>query len=221
MHEWWCEGWLDLRWRTVGKSVDQHRLQTQVGLLDADPPRTRPHLNSVGPAVEVRGPRTLGGGEVGGATPTTVAAIAVVAVILLLVGLLWLLLLRALLVLLLSWRAFLPTSGGRGRQRLLHDVEDGGGGGSCRQPMNSLLDFLQTYIVEHLLERREGCRVCEDGAEMFEVLVQTAQDIPHENAIGDIDAKVGEGVGEALHLPIVVIDAEVTMNEALEGGVDV
>jgi hypothetical protein len=39
--------------------------------------------------------------------------------------------------------------------------------------------------------------------------------------VGDIDAEVGEGVSEALHLLIVVVDAEIALNEALEGGVDV
>jgi hypothetical protein len=39
--------------------------------------------------------------------------------------------------------------------------------------------------------------------------------------IGAVDAEVGEVVGETLHLSIVVIDAEVALNKALEGGVDV
>jgi hypothetical protein len=39
--------------------------------------------------------------------------------------------------------------------------------------------------------------------------------------ISDIDAEVGEGVDEALHLPTVVVDAEVALNEALECDVDV
>jgi hypothetical protein len=105
-HEWWREGWPDLRWRTVGKGTGQHSLWTQVRLLDADPLGTRPHLNSVSPGVEVGEPWTLGDRDVGEATATatataTPAAIAVVVVILLFAGLLWLLL-RALLVLLLS-----------------------------------------------------------------------------------------------------------------------
>jgi hypothetical protein len=61
----------------------------------------------------------------------------------------------------------------------------------------------------------------EDGTEVFDVLVQPAQGIQHESAIGDIDAEVSEGVGEALHLLTVVVDAEVALNEAPEGGVDV
>jgi hypothetical protein len=36
-----------------------------------------------------------------------------------------------------------------------------------------------------------------------------------------VDAKVGEGVGEALHLSTVVVDTEVILNEAPEGGIDV
>jgi hypothetical protein len=56
---------------------------------------------------------------------------------------------------------------------------------------------------------------------MFEVLVQPAQDVQHESTISDINAKVGEGVGKALHLRTVVIDAEVALNKALEGGIDV
>jgi hypothetical protein len=61
----------------------------------------------------------------------------------------------------------------------------------------------------------------EDGMETFEVLIQPTQDIQHKNAIDDVNTEVGEGVNEALHLPAIVIDTEVTLNEALEGGVDV
>jgi hypothetical protein len=61
----------------------------------------------------------------------------------------------------------------------------------------------------------------EDGAEMFEVLVQPAQDVHHKNAIGDINTEVGEGVDEALYLLTVVVDTEVALNKAPEGGVDV
>jgi hypothetical protein len=101
--EWWHEWQPDLWWRTVGKGAGQHSLRTQVGLLDADPPRIRSQLNCASLGVKVGGPRTLGGIGGGGATPTAAAAIAVVVVILLLAGLLrLLLLLRALLVLLLS-----------------------------------------------------------------------------------------------------------------------
>jgi hypothetical protein len=46
-------------------------------------------------------------------------------------------------------------------------------------------------------------------------------DIQHENAVGDINARVREGVDEVLHLLIVVVDAEVTLNEALRCHVDV
>jgi hypothetical protein len=105
-------------------------MQTQVGLLDTDPPETQPHLNHAGPGVEAGGPWTFGGRGVGGAT-ATIAAITVM-VILLLVGLLQLLLLTSLLVLLMSWLVFLPTGRGRGQQRLLHGVESCGGGGSDR-----------------------------------------------------------------------------------------
>jgi hypothetical protein len=110
---WWCEGWPDLRWRAIGKSIGQHSLWMQVRLLDTDPPGTQPHLNGVGPGVEVGGPQTLGCRGVGGATPTTTATIAIVAVILLFIGLLRLLFLRLLLLLLMSWRVFLPAGGAR------------------------------------------------------------------------------------------------------------
>jgi hypothetical protein len=39
--------------------------------------------------------------------------------------------------------------------------------------------------------------------------------------VNDIETEIGEGVGKALHVPTVVIDSEVTLNEALEGGIDV
>jgi hypothetical protein len=63
--------------------------------------------------------------------------------------------------------------------------------------------------------------MCEDGVEVFEVLVQPTQYVQHEDVVGDVDTEVGKGVGNALHLPIVVVDAEVALNEALKGGVDV
>jgi hypothetical protein len=109
-HEWWREGRPDLRWRTIGNSAGQHSLQTQVRLQDADPPRTWPHLNGVGPGVEVGGSQTLGCRGVGGATPTaaTATTIVFIAVILLFAGQM------QLLLLLLSWWAFLPA--GRGRR---------------------------------------------------------------------------------------------------------
>jgi hypothetical protein len=59
--------------------------------------------------------------------------------------------------------------------------------------------------------------VREDGMEVFKVLIQPTQNIQHENAVGDIDVEVGE----ALHLPTVVVDAEIVLNEAPEGGIDV
>jgi hypothetical protein len=57
--------------------------------------------------------------------------------------------------------------------------------------------------------------------EVFEVLFQPVQDVQHVNTVGDIDAEVSEGVGEALHLSTVVVDAEVTLNKAPESGIDV
>jgi hypothetical protein len=63
--------------------------------------------------------------------------------------------------------------------------------------------------------------VREDGTKVFEVLVQPVQDVQHKNAIGDVDVEIGEGVDEALHISTIVVDAEVALNEALKGGVDV
>jgi hypothetical protein len=63
--------------------------------------------------------------------------------------------------------------------------------------------------------------VCEDSTDVFKVLIQPTQDIQHENTIGNINVEVGEGVDEALHLSTVVLDTEVTLNEAPKGGVNV
>jgi hypothetical protein len=63
--------------------------------------------------------------------------------------------------------------------------------------------------------------MCEDGMEGFKVLVQPMSDVQHENTVDDVNTEVSKGVDKALHLLIVVVDAKVTLNEALEGGVDV
>jgi hypothetical protein len=63
--------------------------------------------------------------------------------------------------------------------------------------------------------------VREDGVEVFKVLVQPTQEVQHNNTVGDIDVEVIEGVGEALHLLTVVVEAEVALNEALEGDINV
>jgi hypothetical protein len=117
-------GWAEVRvvaCRVARPAMEDHRdgrrlaQPTDAGQVTGRrPPRTWPHLNSVGPGVEAGRPRTLGSKGAGGATATVAAAtaIAVVAVILLLVRLLQLL--RALLMLLLSWWVFLLIGGGRG-----------------------------------------------------------------------------------------------------------
>jgi hypothetical protein len=57
----------------------------------------------------------------------------------------------------------------------------------------------------HLLERREGRHVCEDGTKVIEVLVQPAKNVQDEDTVVDVNTEVDEGVGEALHLQAVVI----------------
>jgi hypothetical protein len=39
--------------------------------------------------------------------------------------------------------------------------------------------------------------VSEDGMEVFKVLGQPVQGVQHKNVVGDVNAEVGEGVGEA------------------------
>jgi hypothetical protein len=63
--------------------------------------------------------------------------------------------------------------------------------------------------------------VGDDGTEVFGVLIQPTQDVPHKNVVSDVDAEVSEGVSKGLHLLTVVVDAKVTLNEAPEGGIDV
>jgi hypothetical protein len=82
-------------------------------------------------------------------------------------------------------------------------------------------EFPAAEIVKHLQEQREGCHVRKDGVKVFKVLVQPTQNVQHENMIGDVDTEVGEGVGKAIHLPTVVVDAEFPLNETPECGIDV
>jgi hypothetical protein len=72
----------------------------------------------------------------------------------------------------------------------------------------------------YLLKRRKQHCVREDGAKMIEVLAQPAEDVQDEDSVGNIDAEVGEGVDEALHLEAVVVHIEIALNKVLEGGLD-
>jgi hypothetical protein len=56
---------------------------------------------------------------------------------------------------------------------------------------------------------------------MIKVLVQSAENVQDEDAVGDVNAEVDEGVGEALHLEAVVIHVEIALNKVPEGGIDV
>jgi hypothetical protein len=141
-----------------------------------DTPGTWSHLDRAGPGVEDGGPRCVGtlilGVEAAGAATAPVAALVAPVVVLLLAGLLrW-----PLLLLLLSGGAYRPTGRGRRRRWLGHAVERGGGSGSL-QPLGALFNFLQAEVVMHLLERREGCHVREDGTKVIEVLVQPTENV--------------------------------------------
>jgi hypothetical protein len=73
----------------------------------------------------------------------------------------------------------------------------------------------------HLLKRREWRHVREDSVKIVEVLVQPAENVQDEDAVGDINAEVDEGVDEALHLQAVVILVKIVLNKVLEGSIDV
>jgi hypothetical protein len=62
--------------------------------------------------------------------------------------------------------------------------------------------------------------VREDGTKMIEVLAQPAEDVQDEDSVGNINAEVDEGVGEALHLEAVVVHIEIALNKVPEGGLD-
>jgi hypothetical protein len=65
----------------------------------------------------------------------------------------------------------LPTRGGWRWWWFGRDVERRGGNGYGLRALDALLDLLKAEVVTHLLERREGRRMCEDGAEVVVVLV--------------------------------------------------
>jgi hypothetical protein len=44
---------------------------------------------------------------------------------------------------------------------------------------------------------RVSILISEDGMEVFKVLGQPVQGVQHKNVVGDVDAEVDEGVGEA------------------------
>jgi hypothetical protein len=54
-----------------------------------------------------------------------------------------------------------------------------------------------------------------------EVLVEAADHVQHQGAVGDGLAKIGEGVGHGLELPAVVGDGQITLAEVAELGVEV
>jgi hypothetical protein len=87
--------------------------------------------------------------------------------------------------------------------------------------LDALLNFLETEVIVHLLERREGRRVGEDGVKMFILFVEAAEYVEDKHTIGDMGAKVVEGVGEPFHFLAVVVHVVVALNEVAEEGVDV
>jgi hypothetical protein len=62
------------------------------------------------------------------------------------------------------------------------------------------LNFLKTEVIAHLLETLEGRRVGEDCVEMLILLVEVTEYVEDEDTIGDVSAKIVEGVGKPLHL---------------------
>jgi hypothetical protein len=56
---------------------------------------------------------------------------------------------------------------------------------------------------------------------MIEGLVQPVENVQDEDAVGDVNAKVDEGVGETLHLQAVVVHVKIALNKVPEGGIDV
>jgi hypothetical protein len=73
----------------------------------------------------------------------------------------------------------------------------------------------------HLLERREGRHVREDGVKVIEVLVLPTENVQDEDAVRDVNVEVNEGVGKALLFQVVVVHVKITLNNVLEGGIDV
>jgi hypothetical protein len=216
----WRRGRLDLlRLIAEGGRDCHHGLRLSRRLLP-EAPGTRSHLDRAGPWVE-GGPRCVGtlilGVAAVGAVTDPVAATIAIVVVLLLVGLLR----QALLLLLLLGGACRPTGRGWHRQWLGHGVERGGGNSGNLQPLGALLNFLQAEVIMHLLERREGRRVREDGAKVIKVLVQPTENVQDEEAVRDVNAEVDEGVNGALHLQAVVIHVKIALNKVLEGGIDV
>jgi hypothetical protein len=84
-----------------------------------------------------------------------------------------------------------------------------------------LLNFLKAEVIAHLPERWEGHRVGEDGVEMLVLFVEAGQYATDEHMIGDVGAKVVEGVDEPLHFPVVIVHVEVALDEVAKGGADV
>jgi hypothetical protein len=87
--------------------------------------------------------------------------------------------------------------------------------------LDALLSFLETEVIAHLLEGWEGRHVGEDGAKMLIPFVEAAEYVEDEHTIGDVGAKIIEGVSEPLHFPTVVIHVEVALNDVVEDGIDV
>jgi hypothetical protein len=165
--------------------------------VDTNPLGTRSHLNSVSPGVKVGGPQTLGDSGVGGATVVVVVAAAAV-----------------LAGVPTHWQRKMSTEASARRRRRW---------GWRERPTapESLAGFLLGKYRRAHSGTTEGRRMHEDGAEVFEVHVQPVHDVQRENAVGDVDVKVGKRVDEALHLLTLVVDAEVVLNETLKGGINV
>jgi hypothetical protein len=80
--------------------------------------------------------------------------------------------------------------------------------------------FLQEKISLRVQERGEGTTPPEMHADGLEALIQTANEVEDEGAVGDDFTQVAQRVRHALQLLAVVGDVQIALNEVAELGVE-
>jgi len=105
---------------------------------------------------------------------------------------------------------------GRGARWSSNERSGGGGGRSCHGPLCDLQD----EVVPNLQEGGERPLPGDPCPQVAICVVETPQDIKHQDAVSHRAAEVVKGISHTLHPPAVLTNGEAPLLEGAEGRIE-